>query len=163
QRGRQRYTDYLLAVELCAAALVSPVFRTSPVIISRNSLVLLLLATVALYGVALGAGYWLGRGPGVAPVISFTVINKSGVTIDRVVVRHGGKNLQEEIVLLQLREGERREIGVNQEIGAGFNVEVFRSGRETMSVCAGKGARTAWHQLTVLPNNLRFSHGIKGF
>ena len=118
---------------------------------------ILLLATVLLYGLAIATGYYLGNGPAVAPVISFEVINSTGEAIERVVVRHGGANLQEEIVLMRLAQGERREIGVNHQIGAGFNVEVFRRGRDMMSVCVGKGAQTARHQLTVLPNNLRFA------
>ena len=117
----------------------------------------LLLSAVLLYCLAMTAGYYLGSGPAVAPVISFEVINQTGETIDRVVVRHGGANLQEEIVLMRLVNGEHREIGVNQPIGAGFNVEVFREGRDMISACVGKGARTARHQLTILLNNLRFA------
>lgn len=118
---------------------------------------MLLLSTVLLYGLAMAAGFYLGSGPAVASVISFEVINRTGEKIDRVVVRHGGANVQEEIVLMLLEKGEHREVGVNQQIGAGFNVEVFRKGKEMMSVCVGKGARTARHQLTVLPDNLRFA------
>lgn len=125
-------------------------------IFKKNTHQILLLATVLLYGFAVAAGYYLGSGPAVAPVISLEVINSTGETIDRVVVRHGGANVQEEIVLMRLANGEHREIGVNHEIGAGFNVEVFRKGNEMISVCVGKRARTARHQLTVLPNNLRF-------
>lgn len=126
-------------------------------IIQNKTHQILLLATVLLYALALAAGYYLGSGPAVAPVISFEVINSTGEAIDRVVVRHGGANVQEEIVLMRLAKGEHREIGVNQQIGAGFNVEVFRKGKDMMSVCVGKGARTARHQLTVLPRNLRFA------
>ena|GEM_PF-6836257 len=123
----------------------------------KNMKLQLLLATVLLYGMALAAGYQLGRGPDVVAIISFEVINQSGKTIDRVVVRHGGANLQEEIVLMQLVAGEHREIGVNHQVGAGFNVEVYKQGQDMMSLCVGKGARTARHRLTVLANNMRFS------
>lgn len=127
--------------------------------LSRKAVAWMLLAVVGLYALALWAGYALGRGPAVAPVITLTVANLSGERVDRVVIRHGGARLQEEIVLLQLGAGERRQVGVNSDVGSGFNVEVYRPGREMSSVCVGKGAATAWHRLDLLPNNLRFGDG----
>ena len=66
------------------------------------------------------------------------IVNATDQIIPTVVIEHGTANLQEKILLLQLKPKEERIIALNHLPGVGFNIAVNYVNGEKSEICSGK-------------------------
>ena len=66
------------------------------------------------------------------------VVNSTDQIIPTVVIEHGTANLQEKIILVQLKPKEERIIALNHFPEMGFNIAVNYANGEKTEICSGK-------------------------
>ena len=66
------------------------------------------------------------------------IVNVTDQIIPNVIIEHGTSNLQEKILLLQLKPKEERIVALNHRPGVGFNIAVIYTNGEKTEICSGK-------------------------
>ena len=82
------------------------------------------------------------------------IVNASAQTIPSVIIEHGTVNLQEKIVMLQLKPNEERTIALNHLPGMGFNIAVNYANGEKTEICAGKNKDHWIFRQTITKNGI---------
>ncbi len=83
------------------------------------------------------------------------LVNLRQETVPLISIEHGNEYLQEQIILTQLRPGEKRVLTLNHEPGRGYSIKTQLDGQD-IDVCVGKWSKK-WTNYVILTNNGIFS------
>jgi len=89
-----------------------------------------------LFG-AIGGYYWATLNNPMKPLF-VELYNETDLLVPSVVIEHGNGNLQEKIIIVQLKPKETRILALNHKPGMGFNVAVNYANGEKTEICGGK-------------------------
>ncbi|OOZ44741.1 hypothetical protein [Solemya velum gill symbiont] len=114
---------------------------------------ILLTAAFVVVTAVISANWWIGLHYPAKPLY-VVILNMTEHILPSVNIEHGNMDLQEKIMAVQIRPGERRVITLNHEPAQGFNIDVnFQDGEKT-SACIGKFSQK-WHlRVSVLPGSI---------
>ena len=93
--------------------------------------------------------FWLSQYYPIHPVF-VEVENATDKLIPSVVIEHGNDQVQEKILIVQLRVGEKRIIALNHKPGLGFNIKVNYANGEVTEICGGKSEGYWFYRETIL-------------
>lgn len=89
-----------------------------------------------LFGAICGY-YWATLNNPMKPLF-VELYNETDSLVPSVVIEHGNGNLQEKIIIVQLKPKETRILALNHKPGMGFNVAVNYANGEKTEICGGK-------------------------
>ncbi len=91
---------------------------------------------IFIFGI-LVSSYWNALQNPMKPLF-VELVNDTDSLVPSVIIEHGNGNLQEKIMIVQLKSKETRVIALNHKPGMGFNVAVNYANGEKTEICGGK-------------------------
>lgn len=91
---------------------------------------------IFIFGI-LVSSYWNALHNPMKPLF-VELVNDTDSLVPSVIIEHGNGNLQEKIMIVQLKPKETRVIALNHKPGMGFNVAVNYANGEKTEICGGK-------------------------
>lgn len=91
---------------------------------------------IFIFGI-LVSSYWNALQNPMKPLF-VELVNDTDSLVPSVIIEHGNGNLQEKIMIVQLKPKETRVIALNHKPGMGFNVAVNYANGEKTEICGGK-------------------------
>ncbi len=101
----------------------------------------------------LATKYWVERYYPSQPIF-IELINATKQVIPSVIIEFGNDQLQEKIMMVQLRVGEKRILALNHHSGLGFNVQVHYADGEMTEICGGKSKGYSFYRETIIPTGI---------
>ncbi|MCK5811159.1 MAG: hypothetical protein KAH00_08710 [Cocleimonas sp.] len=110
---------------------------------------LMIVAAMLIIFSVMATKFWLSKHYPIHPVF-VEVVNATHKLIPSVVIEHGNDQVQEKILIVQLRAGEKRIIALNHKPGLGFNIKVNYANGEVTEICGGKSEGYWFYRETIL-------------